>query len=219
MQTAEFAQTAAFQQQFGAQELRARAIADTEQAIVGLTEKIPLFGTAIKKLTKKIKDATDIATGGKTKDLKAGEIAAPSTTTSVKMEDGIVQTTDGGTISFDKRDKISIVASPYGTMNDAVAEKVAAGNVVATPANVNNNQISGQVNTQQSFDMSSIATMLEKIINRPQPIPQAPDINNIVKAIEQAFKNINLDVNVGIDPMAIDKEIKFRSGNLRSNIT
>ena len=211
-----FAGTTSFQEEYGKVELRARAIDDTKTAIDGLTEKIPVFGTAIKAVTTKLAAATKLLTGDKVKDLKVKESADPGKT-GVKVQDGIVQTTDGGTISFDKRDKISIVASPFGTMNEKVAEKIATPDVVAQPTNTANiNQVTNKVSNQQ--DLTPLLLKALSQINSQPTQTQTIDTNAIVKAIEQAFKNINLDVNVGIDPMAIDKEIKFRSGNLRSNV-
>ena len=201
MKDVEFAGSLDFQKQIGKQELQARSIAASTDAYDDFNAKTPLIGKAISKATTKLKEKTDLLTGGVTEDLKVNEIEGPGKQ-NVKVKDGIVQTTEGGTISFDKRDKISIVASPFGTMNDKVAEKIATPQVIAP--------------TNNSDPASLIMNRISQMISQPAPA-QTIDTNAIVKAIEQAFKNISLDVNVGIDPMAIDKEIKFRSGNLRSN--
>ena len=42
--------------------------------------------------------------------------------------------------------------------------------------------------------------------------PQSINTSEIIKGIQEGFKGINITVSV--DPMAIDREIKFRSNSL-----
>ena len=87
---------------------------------------------------------------------------------------GKVSKIDDGIIQFNDKDKVTVVASPFGTMNEKVADKI------TNPGNASGGS---------SMDMKSI-----------------------VSAIQSALGNIN--ITVALDPMAIDKEIKFRQGSL-----
>jgi len=141
-----------------------------------LGNNLPLLSTAITEIGTKIKDALDNITGGNANvlDNKIKQTTAPTGgEISEQKEDAVIGINDG-VIKFNDKDKLTVVASPFGTMNEKVADK----------------------------------------ITNPNGAGSSVDMNSIVAAIQSALGNIN--ITVALDPMAIDKEIKFRQGSLNS---
>ena len=131
---------------------------------------VPVAGTAINK-------GLEYVQKGQNK-LRGEEMTGTKTKTNIntgkpqKAGDAVIGINDG-IIKFNDKDKLTVVASPFGTMNEKVADKI------TNPANSGGPSI---------------------------------DTNSIVSAIQSALGNIN--ITVALDPMAIDKEIKFRQGSL-----
>ena len=119
-----------------------------------------------------VKGYTDKAATGYNEFFRGTEVAKKRTK-KTKLG-GKVSKVDDGIIQFNDKDKVTVVASPFGTMNEKVADKI------TNPGNASGGS---------SMDMKSI-----------------------VSAIQSALGNIN--ITVALDPMAIDKEIKFRQGSL-----
>lgn len=157
-------QSKALQQTSGQKQLK-RDFVNTATKQTAVMNQIPAgIGTTISDFTKKAADAyTKTFTGTDVAKARNKKIKADGR--SKKINDGIIQ--------FNDKDKLTVVASPFGTMNEKVADKI------TNPANSGGQSI---------------------------------DTNSIVSAIQSALGNIN--ITVALDPMAIDKEIKFRQGSL-----
>jgi hypothetical protein len=165
-----FQQEPGLQDQLGKMQLKANAGTTIATAIKGISDGIPVLGTALSKFTDLIKAFNEkFLYGSKMEGSKK------ETTTGVtKPHDAVVGINDG-VIQFNEKDKLTVVASPFGTMNEKVADK---------------------------------------IVGSQAPSNSSVDMNAIVTAIQKALGNIN--ITVAVDPMAIDKEIKFRQGSLNA---
>jgi len=128
---------------------------------------IETVGTVLEKITGGNKNAIEQNKVTQISPEGAGPAGAPVN------HDAVVGINDG-VIKFNDKDKLTVVASPFGTMNEKVADK----------------------------------------ITNPTGGGSSMDMNTIVAAIQSALGNIN--ITVALDPMAIDKEIKFRQGSLNS---
>ncbi len=123
-----------------------------------------------------------------------------------------------GVIKFDDRDKFTMIASPYGAMHESVADKI-----IGKP---NNNEVNSepvtkmqpiiQPATNNSLDIDRRMAMLSGMSGNTNN--NNLNSNDIAKAIQQAItaglSNVSWVVN--LDPMAVDKAIKFNSGKLNS---
>ena len=165
----------------------------------GISTKLPYFGTQISALTTKITEIIKKISGTNvTVDHTKPEKIAPANqaAASATHQDAVLNINDGVVAKFHPNDKITtVVASPYGAMNERIAGKI---------ANPKTNNSSGAEITQLT---NAINSLLSK-----QATPQSMDNKSIVSAIQTALGNVS--ITVALDPMAIDKEIKFRSGNL-----
>lgn len=142
-------------------------------SITSLTAAMPIFGTTITTAIDTVADKISGLTGGIDPSGIKTDAMQTSPGTVSKEEDAVIGINDG-VIKFNDKDKLTVVASPFGTMNEKVADK----------------------------------------ITNPRGGGSSVDMNSIVAAIQSALGNIN--ITVALDPMAIDKEIKFRQGSLNS---
>ena len=172
----------------------------TQQATVSkISKTIPYFGTLMGDAITAMKKAADLLLGTNnispsTKDID--QTNAPGGGESIDNKDAILNINDGVIAKFHPNDKITtVVASPYGAMNERIAGKIA-------------NPKSNNSSTAQIIQLTAA---INKLIST-QPAPEQANNKSIVSAIQTAMGNVN--ITVALDPMAIDKEIKFRSGNL-----
>lgn len=159
----------ALQTQLGNLQLKSHVGNTIVNTINKISSGLPILGTAVQTMSGIItKFNTEFVYGapmeGSNKETTAGVS---------KTNDAIIGINDG-IIQFNDKDKLTVVASPFGTMNEKVANKI------ANPSSGNS----------------------------------GVDTNAIVAAISQAFSKIS--ISVAVDPMAIDKEIKFRQGSLNA---
>lgn len=142
-----------------------------------LSKNLPLLSTYMNSLSVSVKSLLDNITGGNKNAITENKVTQTSpgvaSTGTATNDDAVVGINDG-IIKFNDKDKLTVVASPFGTMNEKVADK----------------------------------------ITNPTSGGSSMDMNTIVAAIQSALGNIN--ITVALDPMAIDKEIKFRQGSLNS---
>ena len=167
--------------------------------------KLPYFGSVLNKVTTKIADLITTLTGTKVKldDFKVKQTKAPNGGggKTIEGDDTILNVNDGVIAKFHPNDKITtVVASPYGAMNERIAGKIA----------------NPKSNNSSASEITQLTNAINKLIST-QPAPQQTDNKSIVSAIQSALGNVN--ITVALDPMAIHKEIKFRSGNLNKGTT
>ena len=141
-----------------------------------LGENLPLLSDVIVKGIGTVEKLLDKITGGNENAIE-NKVTQTSPDVGgappITVPDAVIGVNDG-IIKFNDKDKLTVVASPFGTMNEKVADK----------------------------------------ITNPAGGGSSMDMNTIVAAIQKALGNIN--ITVALDPMAIDKEIKFRQGSLNS---
>ena len=200
-------------QLIGKYQVTQNAINLMNNTLVKVSDTMPYFGVMLKKATDNMKIIANLVYGTHTikpGDQKVDKTKAPAGAgktiegddTILNVNDGIISSSpvlninDGVVAKFHPNDKITtVVASPYGAMNERIAGKI---------ANPKTNNSSGVEITQLT---NAINSLLSK-----QATPQTMDNKSIVSAIQTALGNVS--ITVALDPMAIDKEIKFRSGNL-----
>jgi hypothetical protein len=189
-----------FQQYLGALQESRITTQTLSTGISDLVKIIPGFGGSIAKLVTYIeKTLTNLKGGVDPASIKTESMQTSPTSTgalTATPQDAVIGINDG-VIKFNDKDKLTVVASPFGTMNEKVADKI---------TNPKTNNSSGAEITQLT---NAINSLLSK-----QTTPQSMDNKSIVSAIQSALGNIN--ITVALDPMAIDKEIKFRQGSLNS---
>jgi len=185
-----FQQEQGLQDQLGKMQLKANAGTTIATAIKGISDGIPLLGTALSKFTDLIKAFNEkFLYGSKMEGSKK------ETTAGQKQQDAVVGINDG-VIQFNENDKLTVVASPYGTMNEKVADKI----------------VGAQAPNNSSVDTNAIVAAIQQGLSSTNN--SSVDTNAIVGAIQKAMGNIS--ITVAVDPMAIDKEIKFRQGSLNT---
>lgn len=170
--------------------------------INSFSKTIPYFGTALSKVITKMKEVAQlvygthtIASGNRTVDKTKAPMGSGGGKT-IEGDDTILNVNDGVIAKFHPNDKITtVVASPYGAMNERIAGKIA----------------NPKSNNSSHSEITQLTNAINKLISS-QPAPQQTDNKSIVSAIQSALGNVN--ITVALDPMAIHKEIKFRSGNL-----
>lgn len=131
-------------------------------------------------------------------------VAPVQSSDALMMHDGIIQ--------FDDRDKFTMIASPYGAMHESVADKI-----TGKSANINNHETVNTTNNNiNSLDVNSMAAAMQMAIQSTNNTNTTA--NDIAKAIQSAIQASlgNVSWTVNLDPMAVDKAIKFSSGRLNS---
>ena len=173
-------------------------------AMTDISNALPYFGTKLAAVTTKITNMVEILTGANVqlKNWKIEQIKEPvGKGATAAHGDAILNVNDGVIAKFHPNDKITtVVASPYGAMNERIAGKIA----------------NPKSNNSSHSEITQLTNAINKLIST-QPAPQQTDNKSIVSAIQSALGNVNF--TVALDPMAIHKEIKFRSGNLNKGTT
>ena len=139
-----------------------------------VSKAAPIVAGAVNEAANSIEKAVEKVYGEKMQGQVPVTGVGDNNNTPVKSASDAVIGVNDGVIKFNDKDKLTVVASPFGTMNEKVADK----------------------------------------ITNPTSGGSSMDMNTIVAAIQKALGNIN--ITVALDPMAIDKEIKFRQGSLNS---
>ena len=156
-----------------------------------IVESVPILGAAIGDFKSTVDNFVT--------KYNTGKGAADMTKGSVKSNDSIMQINDGIAMSFNENDKMTIVAGPYGSINDKTADKLV------------NNETAKMMGANKSADttalLQSIANGFNMLANKPA---SNTDTKSIVQAIQEGLSRVSITVK--LDPMAIHKEIEFNIG-------
>jgi hypothetical protein len=169
-----------------------------ENAIKSVSKSIPFFSTIMIEAVDKMRLAVKAVLGlhGMQPGDRNKDLTNPPGGGKGTHKDAILNINDGVIAKFHPNDKITtVVASPYGAMNERIAGKIA----------------NPKPNNSSTAQIIQLTAAINKLIST-QPAPEQTNNKSIVSAIQTAMGNVN--ITVALDPMAIDKEIKFRSGNL-----
>lgn len=186
--------TNVYREMIGRYQIINKSMDTYKNTLSSINQHLPYFGTKLSEVSEKIVKIIKTLTGANVKlmDWKIEHTPAPSS----KHEDAILNINDGVIAKFHPNDKITtVVASPYGAMNERIASKIA----------------NPKSNNSSTAQIMQLTAAINKLIST-QPAPEQTNNKSIVSAIQTAMGNVN--ITVALDPMAIDKEIKFRSGNL-----
>lgn len=184
--------------QYGQLQLKQNVVTANNETMASLAKSIPLLGSAAEKFTSAVqKFVTSYATGAQSADVKKDAI--------VRMNDGIIgmndtkQINDGISMKFHENDKMTIVAGPYGSINDKTADKLV------------NNETAKMMSANKNADIPSLMQAMTNGFgilanNKSSNV----DTNSIVRAIQEGLKQVTITVK--LDPMAVHKEIEFNIG-------
>lgn len=184
--------------QYGQLQLKQNVVTANNETMASLAKSIPLLGSAAEKFTSAVtKFVSTYATGAPAADVKKDAI--------VRMNDGIIgmndtkQINDGISMKFHENDKMTIVAGPYGSINDKTADKLV------------NNETAKMMSANKNADIPSL---MQAITNGFSILANNKssnvDTNSIVRAIQEGLKQVTITVK--LDPMAVHKEIEFNIG-------
>lgn len=184
--------------QYGQLQLKQNVVTANNEMMSSLAKSIPLLGAAADKFTNAVnKFVTNHVTGAPAADVKKDAI--------VRMNDGIIgmndtkQINDGISMKFHENDKMTIVAGPYGSINDKTADKLV------------NNETAKMMSANKNADIPSLMQAITNGFgilanNKSSNV----DTNSIVRAIQEGLKQVTITVK--LDPMAVHKEIEFNIG-------
>ena len=188
----------------GKYQVTQHAITLMSSTLGSISKTMPYFGFLMKTAAANMKIVADQVYGTHkitAADRKVDKTKPPAGGKAIEGEDTILNVNDGVIAKFHPNDKITtVVASPYGAMNERIAGKIA----------------NPKSNNSSHSEITQLTNAINKLIST-QPAPQQTDNKSIVSAIQSALGNVNF--TVALDPMAIHKEIKFRSGNLNKGTT
>lgn len=184
--------------EYGQLQLKQNVVTANNEIMGSLAKSIPLLGKAAEEFTSAVqKFVTNYATGAQSTDVKKDAI--------VRMNDGIIgmndtkQINDGISMKFHENDKMTIVAGPYGSINDKTADKLV------------NNETAKMMSANKNADIPSL---MQAITNGFSILANNKssnvDTNSIVRAIQEGLKQVTITVK--LDPMAVHKEIEFNIG-------
>ena len=127
-----------FQQKLGEYQIRAKQIDAFDKYLGEATGMLPVIGASLKKaidyIDDKLKNVLAKPVEGITStDATGGETAQKNNDAIIGINDGIIK--------FHEQDKLTVVASPFGSMNDRIAEKVTNPGNYASNSSIDTNSI------------------------------------------------------------------------------